>query len=430
MRKVSIFVVLFVFLVICLAQFSFSALKAATNMALNKTSIGTYNNLAAVTDGVLSIKKRPPATSNKVADGDQFLTIDIGKLVYIDRVKVYFDSAAYPKSFAVRTSTNAKYWETEAAELDASVGVKDGKAGVISLSISCKRAIIGARYLQIQVPAGSAVSSGNRVRVAEIEIFPSLDQKLAIIDTDAYVVTDETAVMFYKTSVGTTKGKVIYGKDPSALSGVAPNQETGIENSATIYGLDSGTGYYYKVEATDLYGNTVISGLGRFETLSTNVANGKNVTGTFTSLPPKDPFVEKGKPVLSRVTDNSTSYFTAMATSRSVADEDQYVTIDLGRVYPVKNIQMYWRRLAYPEDYSVLLSSDNSSWKTVADGLNAGKGAFSRSDAGDPMQIISLPLDGESARYVKVLVEKGSSTFQKHADWNFVQLMEVKVFSN
>lgn len=430
MRKIFIFVMISIFLGVGIAHFSFGAIRAATNMALTKRTIGTYSNLGAVTNGIISIKKQAPATSFKVSDGDQYLTIDIGKLVYIGRVKIYWDAAAYPKEFIVKTSTNAKYWEEEASGLDAGVGAKDERTGVIALSVSCKRAMIGARYVQIHVPAGSSVSSGDKVRIAEIEVFPAMGQKLSVIDKDAYVVTDQTAVIFYKTSIGTTKGRVLYGTDPSTLVGSAPNQESGVENSATIYGLKAGTGYYYKIEATDLFGNIVESDLGRFETLTTNVASKRPVSGTFTELPPKDPFVEKTKPVLQRVVDSSTSYFTSMATSRSIYASDQYVTIDLGREYSIKNIQTYWRKLAYPEDYSILVSSDKVNWKTVAKGLDAGKGAFSRSDAGDPMQIVSVPVKDTPGRYVKVYIKKGSSFFHKHSDWNFVQLMEVKVFSD
>ena len=36
--------------------------------------------------------------------------------------------------------------------------------------------------------------------------------------------------------------------------------------------------------------------------------------------------------------------------------------------------------------------------------------------------------EGAEARYVQVLIEKGSPYFVKHTDWDFVQLMEVEVF--
>jgi len=426
MRKAFIFAVLFVFLI----HLPVVAIKSATNMALSKTAIGTFGNIKAVTDGVLNASKRTPAESNIVSTSDQYLTIDIGKLVYVDRVKIFWDASAYPDNFSVRTSTNAKYWEDEATGLDASLGALDSKDGVLAVSVSCKRAVIGSRYVQIKVPAGARVSSASdRVKIAEVQVFPAMDQKMSIIDKDAYVVTDKTAVIFYKTSIGATAGKVVYGDDPSALTRVAPNQESGVENSATIYGLDPGKGYYYKVEATDLYGNTIASDLGRFETLATNIAIKKPVTGTFTELP-ADPFVDSAKPVLPRVTDGSTSYFTAMATSRSIYSDDQYVTIDLGKNYPIKNVQTYWRKLAYPENYSVLVSSDNKDWKVVAEGLNAADGAFSRSDAGDPMQVHSVSAKDVNGRYIKVHIKKGSPFFHKHSNWDFVQLMEVKVFAN
>jgi len=403
--------------------------EGAGDVALGMRAVGTFNNVNAITDGIVSTKKVAPATSNVVADSDQYMTVDLGKLFYIDRVRVLFDNTAYPRAFSIRTSSDGKYWEMEAENLDAASGVEDKANKVIALSVSCKRAMIGARYVQVVIPAGAAVSSGDRVKITEIEVFPAVGQKLAITEKNASIVTDKNAVISYRTTIGAVGGKVFCGTDPNALTLSFPNQESGIDNSATIYGLKAGTVYYYKVIATDLYGNSVESSTGNFVTLSANVASKKTVTGTFTELP-LDPFVEKTKPVLSRVTDSSTDYFTSMATSQSLLDGDQYVVIDLGGNYSIKDIQTYWRKLAYPENYSVLLSQDNVSWTAAAEGLNAGSGAFSRSDSGDPMQVISVPLSNTSARYVKVLIKQGSPFFHKHTGWNFVQLMEVKVFAD
>ncbi len=427
--KRSLVLISFIFLTVAFAGAVYSALNAATDLALGAKAVGTFGNLASATDGIISVNKAVPATSNVVAGGDQFLTVDLGGLVYVDRVKVYFDSAAYPRAFSVRTSDTAKYWQIEAAGLDAADGAKDNKSGTIAVSISCKRALIGARYVQIQIPAGTLVAGADRVRISEVEIFPAIGQKLSILDNNAYAVTDGNAVISYSTNIGCISGRIRYGTSPTALTSVAPNQESGVNNSATIYGLKPGTVYYYRVVATDLYGNNVESAVGIFQTLGVNVAKGKPVSGTFTALP-ADPFVDTTKPALARVTDSSTSYFTAMAQSLSLNASDQYVVIDLGQDYPIKNIQTYWRRLAYPESYSILVSKDNASWTTLASNLNAGDGAFSRSDTGDPMQIVATPAGDVSARYVKVFIKKDSPFFHKHFDWDFVQLMEVKVFSD
>lgn len=428
--KKSISVLVISILALCLVGYSIAALNASTNLALKKTAIGTYSNPAIVTDGVESAKKVAPAISNVVAEGDQYLTVDLGKLVYVDRVKAFWDLNAYPRSFQVRTSADGKYWENEASNLDAASGATDTAAGVVALSISCKRAMIGARFVQIVVPAGSGVSSGDRVKIAEVEVYPAMGQKLTLIDKVAAVITDRNAVISYTTSIGTVGGKILYGSNPNALTNVAPNQASGVENSATLYGLQAGTGYYYKIQATDLYGNAVESDVAVFATLNNNLAYKKPVTGTFTELPPADPFVDKAKPVLPRITDNSTSYFNSMATSKSVNDSDQYIVIDLGGNYPIKTVQAYWRKLAYPENYSVLVSADNANWAPVAENVNAADGSFSRSDTGDPMQVVSTPANAVTARYIKILIKQGSAFFHKHMNWNFVQLMEVRVFAD
>jgi len=422
--------IVFSILAIGLVGYSIAALNAQTDLALKAVTVGTYDFPKIATDGIESAKKSV-ATSNVVADNDQYLIVDLGKLVYIDRVKVLWDLKAYPRDFEVRTSTDGKYWADEAVGLDAGTGASDTATGTIALNISCSRAVIGARYVQIKVPAGSGVSSGDRVKIAEVEVSAASGQKLSLLEgTTSYVVTDRSAVIAYKTSIGTAGGKVLYGTDPNSLTNVAPNQQNGVDNSATLYGLRPGTGYYYKIQSTDLNGNLVESDVRVFATLNNNLAYNKPVEGTFTELPPSDPFVDKVKPVLPRITTNSTSYFTSTATSRSIADSDQYVTIDLGRSYPIKSIQAYWRKLAYPESYSVMVSSDNAAWTVVADNVNAADGVFSRSDTGDPMQVVSTPANGATARFVKIFIKQGSPFFHKHADWNFVQLMGVRVFSD
>jgi|GEM_PF-1435861 len=428
--KKSLLLVVLILIVFSAYVFAASKLTRDTNIAIGKKAFGTFSDASLVLDSKADTKKFSVSSSGNVSSTPQFITIDLGDNQYVDRVKVYWDLSAYPKDYEIRTSSDGKYWVVEAENLDAASGAKDSGKGFIATTVSCKKAMIGARYVQIYVPTGAKVTGGNSVKLAEIEVFPAVGQSMNIKEKDAYVVTDTMAVIKYKTSIGSSKGFVLYGKSPKELSKVAPNQENGVVNSATIYGLNPQEGYYYKIQVEDIYGNKVVSDAKRFETLNENVAFGKPVSGTFTELPPRDKYVSRSGDVISRITDGSTSYFTSMATSRSLSDADQVATIDLGKVYSLKNIISYWRKLAYPEDFTVMVSEDGKSWSTVKRGLNAGDGAFSRSDAGDPMVVLNTPASGKKARYIQIFIPKGSAFFHKHDEWNFVQLMEVKVFAD
>lgn len=417
--------------ILTLIVFAFAAhaakpIEATTNLAVGKSAYGTYANLSAATDGKLRMSY---ATSGDLTDTPQYLTIDLGKSMYLDRIRISWDKSALSNDFVIRTSPDAKYWNEEAAGLDASTGVLDA-SGNMTMSISLKRSSLNSRYVQVMVPAGTKITNpkGNFVRIAEVEVYPAVAQKFTLDTVGPYVITDKMCIIKYKTSIGAASGTINYGTDPNKLSRVSINSEFGVDNSAVLSGLNPRTIYFYQVKTGDSFGNTLYSKVGSFTTERENVALNKKVTGTFIN-PPVDKYAKPGSSdeILARVTDGKTSYFTAMAQSGSVDDADQYVVIDLGRSYKIKDIVSYWRRLAYPESLIVQLSDNNTDWTALADGVNAGAGGFARSDAGDPMQ--ALKTAGGAGRYVKLLVKKGSPAYHKHSNWNFVQLMEVEVYT-
>ena len=411
-------------LLFMLAASSLAALTSDTNLAVNKTVLGTFSNQAVVTDG--RITRTGAAASGNLTTSPQFLTVDLGSPTYIQSIKVFWDKDNYSNAYDVRVSTDAKNWFTEVIQADAGTGVVDNRGGTISQTITGKRFRSASRYVQIYLPLGSKATSNN-VKIAEVQIFPAVNQKIAIGETSAYIVMDNKAIITTKTNIGAASASVLYGLAPASLKQKATINEVGEVTSATLTDLTPRRTYYYKVRVWDYFGNMAESPVKQFAPGKENIALGKKVLGTFTALPPKDPYVDAKKDVLSRITDGSTSYFTAMATSRSLNNEDQYAIIDLGKQYSIDEVVTYWRNLAYPQDFIITVSNDNQTFFDGVQKQNAGKGAFDRSDAGDPMRVFRSSLAGVTARYVKVLVQKGSSCFQKHADWDFVQLMEVEI---
>jgi len=428
MKKYPVLIILLVVTLLCSISFAATKISALTNLAAGKSAYGTFSNAPLVCDGKT---KGLSASSGDITDMPQYLTIDLKTSAYLDRVKIFWDGNALSNDFAVRTSPDAKYWNTEAENVDAAQGIVDPSSGKTTISISLQRMKQSSKYIQIMVPAGTKTSNktGNTVSIAEVEVYPSLAQKFTLDSFGAYAINDNSCIIKYSTSIGAASGSVLYGTDPNKLNNTAGNTESGTVNSAVLSGLKPRTTYFYQVKAVDAYGNPVASKTGNFATASENIALKKKVSGTFTVLP-ADKFIQKGDAdnVLSRVTDGSTNYFSSMATSGSVYVADQYVVIDLGRSYKIKNIVSYWRKLAYPESLVVQVSDNNTDWVNLEAGADVGKGGFARSDTGDPMEVLNTP--GSTGRYIKLLVAKGSPFFHKHSDWNFVQLMEVKVFAD
>jgi len=414
--------------ILSLSSLSIAAVKATTNLAEKRSAYGTFSYAPFITDGNI---KGVSAVSGDITDSPQYLTIDLGTNMYLDRVKIYWSQDALSNNFAVRTSSDAKYWEEEASGLDASFGALDRDSGTKAINVSLKRSVISSRYVQVMIPAGTKVTNakGDYVRISEIEVYPAVNQTFRIDNIDNYASMDTSFIIKYRTSIGAASGSIAYGTAREKLDKVAVNAESGVDNSVVIGGLKPRTIYYYQITATDYYGDTINSDVKSFVTSSGNIALNKKVTGTFTNYPAYDKYVKAGSDsdILSRTTDGKKSYFTSMATSGPVPASDQYVVIDLGGRQNVKNVVSYWRKLAYPESLTVQVSDDNSSWKTVQNSIDAGKGAFARSEAGDPMVVVSTK--AEPCRYIKLLVKKGSPFFTKHEGWNFVQLMEVEAFT-
>jgi hypothetical protein len=392
------------------------------NYALGKVPVGTFSDPAAAVDGSLSSL----AASGNINDSPQFFTIDLGTNIYVGSVKINWDAGALSRDYSIRVSSDKKNWLTEFSALDASSAPLDAASGTRAQIVSARRFTIAARYLQVYIPFASAANAP-QVRIAEVQVLPARDLSFKLQDVNAYAVSARRAIIVYKTSIGAVTGQVLYGRDPVKLDNLAANMESGVVNSATLSGLNPDVVYFYKVKAWDANGNMVESDAKSFRPQRTNLALGKKVTGTFIYLPPSDPLVDSKKDVLSRCVDGITSYFKGMATSGSVHGADQVVTIDLGGSYPIDSIICYWRALAYPESFSIKVSDDGKAWRAISSN-NAGEGAFARSDAGDPMRVVSASANGETARYIQVFVAKDSPYYVKHANWDFVQLMEVEVY--
>jgi len=432
MKKINLFAVsVLLSLIVVFFVSAAVAIDSNTNLAENRSAYGTFTNPELVTDAK---NKTLAATSGDVTDTPQYLTVDLGSSVYLDRVRISWDKNAYSGSYSIRTSGDSKFWNDEASNLDAGTGIADASGNNLVQSISLKGTQNSSRFVQIMIPAGSAYTSskGPNVKIAKVEVFPSMNQSFSISDVNVYSVTDTTAAIKYRTSIGTAGGSVFYGTDPNSLAKSSANTQSGVYNSVVVSGLKQNTTYFFQVKATDFYGKSASSSVGSFTTSGVNIALNKKVTGTFLTLP-DDNYVKPGTPdqVLSRATDGVTSYFTGMADSGPVSAADQYVVVDLGRPYKLSNIISYWRSLAYPESLTIQASENNTAWTTVADGVDAGAGAFGRSDAGDPMQIVNTSVPGSipASRYIKLLVKKGSPAFHKHAEWGYVQLMEVQAFA-
>lgn len=394
------------------------------NEAAGKVTLGTFSGSQSVVDNSLTSY----AQSGSIDQEPQFLTIDLGQEIYLGSIKIYWGADAVSRNYSIRVSKDNRSWLTQFQRLDAATGILDSQTGTISQVVSTRRYAAPTRYLQIYVPVSSEASAPN-VKISEIQIFQAQNLKYNIENIDIFPLSGRRAIVSYKTTMASARGIILYGKNQKKLDQFGQNIESGALNSILLSKLDPAALYYCTIKAWNESGNMALSELSYLNPLIVNLASGKDVSGTFTVLPPNDPLVNRVKPVLPRIVDSDIEVFGGMATSGSIKNKDQEVIIDLSESHLLRSIVLFWRAIAYPENFSVSVSNNKTIWREVASGINAGEGAFIRSGDGEPIRVVNIPVEDQLARYIKVFIPKNSSFYVKDEDWDYVQLMEIEVLS-
>lgn len=193
-----------------------------------------------------------------------------------------------------------------------------------------------------------------------------------------------------------------------------------------VDGLIPKTSYYYLFQYKDQSGKVFKDKIKTIVTKENNVALHKSVKGTFNKNIKNDKYFQKSSKIIKRVTDGKMDYFTGMAVSGNIKKTDQLVIIDLKDYINIDSIDVFWRALSYSTDYKILISLDKKNWKTVKKKLNAAKGKKMRGEKGDPILYNTIFVH-EKARYIKLIASK-NQFYNKHEKWDYVQLMEIKVY--
>ncbi len=193
--------------------------------------------------------------------------------------------------------------------------------------------------------------------------------------------------------------------------------------------LEASSIYYYFIKVEDQFGRMLISDTEYFSTKENNIALNKSVEGTFTVKLPDMSGEEENISILNRVVDGSTNYFSGISTSENLSETDQWVILDLKEEYNIKLVILYWRKLCYPTRYNIEFSLDKINWNSVKTNINASTGIQQKADTGDPMLMVFTSGGGKNTRFMKITCFK-DNYWVKHKDWNFVQLNEIKVYSN
>ena len=224
-----------------------------------------------------------------------------------------------------------------------------------------------------------------------------------------------------------TSIKLIYGSQSDKMNkkiSINKAKSSHILKITNLYPLQK---YFCKISIKDNKNNSFTTNY-QFETGEYNIALNKKVEGTFKNPYIADVFQLKGN-ILKRVTDGSFNYKTGMAVSFDPMKSDQFVLVDLGKIQAIEKIITYWRALAYPHFYFISFSNDNIKWEKLKKVVNLKKQKSTHiKGSGIPLIIGETDIKNIKTRYVKIFIPKGTPYYKKYSQYNFLQLIELKIY--
>lgn len=264
---------------------------------------------------------------------------------------------------------------------------------------------------------------GDEVAKSEILEFYTKGAPEPYIDFFKVKAGVNCAVFYVVTSVPTRKKLVL---KPAGWKGESIEvKEDFPEKKALIVAenLEWGRTYQWILKCYSSGGKKTVK-KGTVSTKPMNLAQNMPVRGTFKNKYIGDNFT-LSPPFLKRIVDGSLSYFHGMACSYDPNLMDQWVEVDLKKVYPVNYVKTYWRALCYPYSFFVMFSCDGKNYKKKEvrglEELEVVRNCF-----GEPMKVAKCEVK-DNARFVKIFIPKGTKIYKKFDFYNFVELLELEV---
>lgn len=189
---------------------------------------------------------------------------------------------------------------------------------------------------------------------------------------------------------------------------------------------------YYRLTLTDTRGHSRTFDTESFRTREANHAYKKPINGTFDQtifgLDKTDTSSEKRN---NRINDGNYSYAEGTANSGNPSDTDQYFTIDLEEFVKPGRAVFYWQDLAFPRRYEIEGSQTGRHWTTLKSRLDAGNGTHTLTpikNTKSMKHVVTFPDTVPEYQFIRVTIPQGANYFTKYDVYEFVQLIEFKLF--
>lgn len=326
----------------------------------------------------------------------EWITVDLGGSKSVNQVYLYprNDGAnlgeGFPVDFTIQVSTDNTNWNTVVTQSNYS---KPGNCAQIFDFIPQM-----ARYIKIEGTSFRPNAGDNnmyRMQLGEIEIYGRNDSHS--ISTDSSIAV--TGLTLNKTSANISLGSTLTlsaGIEPENADNKAVTWSSSNPSAATVDG--NGT-----VTAVGT-GNAIITATSEDSSISTTC----NVNVVFNLAIDKTVFVSSafddaglGILIKNAVDGNLNNMYSSL--SNPGVDHNEWITIDLGQQRSIERVKLYPRGDSgnigegFPVDFTIQVSDDNATWKTIVIQTNYAKPDQSA-------QTFSFP--AQNARYVKINGEK------------------------
>ncbi len=398
-------------MLICLCQAVFAAPTNETNIALDihRSVRTTFVNTGGMFDGVISSDPQFSAKSGDFYKKIQEAYVVLPKPYYVRQIKIYWDKASYYSNYTLQISDDGiNLWEAGADERTEEVTAKS-----VVHTYTLPGALVNALRLAIQGDRKDNPKKGPAI-VQELQIYPQMEERAAISGVTS-LFTDEEAFVYPQTNIQTSV--FLRYREEGSTQSYAVGGYGRLREAACVTGLKPDTRYDYFVQTQDFNANVIEGAKDVFTTRPQSLAFRAPVSGTFIGVS------------VNSLVDGQLDHQPVQ--SGSIYESEQEMLIDLGTVKQASSVIVYWSRLAYSRDYSVLSSEDGSKWDLCAKNIDAAQGLLGRTKGamgGSPINVVETKFSQRPVRYIKIVLAKESDFYHKHTNWEYVQMYEVKVF--
>lgn len=284
-------------------------------------------------------------------DDNQWIAVDLGELFLVDRVEILWEGA-FASSYRIELSTDCENWSTATTE-------KQGHAGLIRHTFAATPASAVRVYCEKRGTAyGNSI---HELRVFGTGRFGKEDDGIAPL-IRSFTAEAGNATAIVSAMATDNDGFVTYtftaaeeNTPEKTIASVSTGAASGENVTATLRGLRHEVRYIISVSATDPFGNSTsgkhtITGIRTI--IGENLALDKDAEATGCENPGLDArYAVDG--------DLSTRW-------GSRFEDNEVICVDLGEIFAVNNIRIFWNNPAFASEYDVDISTDGKEYRNIS----------------------------------------------------------------